>query len=97
MKPQKNIIKYVLSQEYPPQIIDMDDYINIMGTEDFDRSGFSISDEISDLPDLYKNELINRLFSYYVNDGFLCLLLLDKFIKRVVLFFGRSVLNRLKP
>lgn len=65
----EDCIKYVLSQEYPPQIIDMDDYINIMGTEDFDRSEFSISDAISDLPDLYKNELINRLFSYYVNDA----------------------------
>lgn len=65
----EDCIKYVLSQEYPPQIIDIDDYINIMGTEDFDRNEFSISDAISDLPDLYKNELINRLFSSYVNDA----------------------------
>lgn len=62
-------IKYVLSQEYPPQIIDIDDYITVMGNVDFDRNEYSISDSISDLPDTYKNELINRLFSAYVNDS----------------------------
>ncbi len=65
----EDCIKYVLSQEYPPQIIDIDDYIDNMGTNDFDRNEFSISDAISDLPDIYKNELINRLFSSYVNDA----------------------------
>lgn len=65
----EDCIKYVLSQEYPPQIIDIDDYIDNMGSNDFDRNEFSISDAISDLPDIYKNELINRLFSSYVNDA----------------------------
>lgn len=65
----EDCIKYVLSQEYPPQIIDIDDYIDNMGSSDFDRNEFSISDAISDLPDVYKNELINRLFSSYVNDS----------------------------
>ncbi len=61
-------IKYVLSQEYPPQIINIDDYINVMGSDDFDRNEYSVSDAISDLPDVYKKELINRLFSSYVTD-----------------------------
>lgn len=65
----EDCIKYVLSQEYPPQIIDIDDYIDNMGCNDFDRNEFSISDALSDLPDIYKNELINRLFSSYVNDA----------------------------
>jgi len=61
-------IKYVLSQEYPPQIIDIDDYMDVMGKSDFDRHEYSVSDAISDLPDTYKNELINRLFSAYISD-----------------------------
>lgn len=65
----EDCIKYVLSQEYPPQIINIDDYISNMGTNDFDRNEFSISVAMSDLPDNYKEELINRLFTSYVNDG----------------------------
>lgn len=65
----EDCIKYVLSQEYPPQIIDIDEYINNMGSSDFDKNEFGISDAISDLPDIYKTELINRLFSSYVNDN----------------------------
>lgn len=64
----EDCIKYVLSQEYPPQIIDIDEYISNMGSSDFDRNEFSVSDAISDLPDNYKGELINRLFSSYIND-----------------------------
>lgn len=65
----EDCIKYVLSQEYPPQIIDIDEYISNMGSTDFDRNEFSVSNAISDLPDNYKTELINRLFSSYINDS----------------------------
>ena len=65
----EDCIKYVLSQEYPPQIIDIDDYIDNMGLADFDRNEYSISDAITDLPDLYKEQLINRLYSSYVADS----------------------------
>lgn len=64
----EDCIKYVLSQEYPPQIIDIDEYIDNMGTPDFDRNEYAVSDAISDLPDTYKKELINRLYSSYVTD-----------------------------
>lgn len=65
----EDCIKYVLSQEYPPQIIDIDDYIDLMGTNDFDRNEYSVSDAICDLPDIYKGELINRFFTAYCNDS----------------------------
>lgn len=61
-------IKYVLSQDYPPQIVNIDDYINIMGKSEFDRNEYSISETISNLPDEYKNQLINRFFSSYINE-----------------------------
>lgn len=64
----EDCIKYVLSQEYPPQIIDIDEYIDTMGTSDFDRNEYAVSDAISDLPDTYKKELINRLYSSYITD-----------------------------
>lgn len=65
----EDCIKYVLSQDYPPQIINIDDYINVMGTIDFDRNEFSVTEAISDLPDTYKKELINRFFSSYINES----------------------------
>lgn len=64
----EDCIKYVLGQEYPPQIIDIDEYIELMGTSDFSRNKYSVSDAISDLPDIYKKELINRFFSAYVTE-----------------------------
>ena len=51
----EDCIKYVLSQEYPPQIVDIDDYINVMGTNEFDRNEFSVTEAITNLPDTYKN------------------------------------------
>ncbi|MDL2294687.1 hypothetical protein LJC60_08710 [Ruminococcaceae bacterium OttesenSCG-928-D13] len=65
----EDCIKYVLSEEYPPQIIDIDEYIDVMGTEDFYRNEFSVTSAIEDLPDVYKRELINRFFSSYILDN----------------------------
>jgi hypothetical protein len=65
----EDCIKYVLSQEYPPQIIDIDEYIGYMETDTFDRNDYSISDAITDLPDNYKKELVHRLFSAYLNES----------------------------
>jgi hypothetical protein len=65
----EDCIKYVLSQDYPPQIINIDEYMDVMGSSDFDRNEYSVSDAISDLPDIYKDEFINRLFSAYINDS----------------------------
>lgn len=60
-------IKYVLNEEYPTQIIDIDDYIENLKIEDFDRNTVAIENALGDLPETYKNELINRLFTIYIH------------------------------
>lgn len=65
----EDCMKYVLNQDYPPEVIDIDDYIDTMGTEDFYRDEYSVSYAVDDLPDIYKNELINRFFSAYIHEA----------------------------
>ncbi len=65
----EDCIKYVLSQDYPVPIIDIDEYVNILGTEEFDRNDYTVDNTLSSLPERYKNELINRLFTAYINDA----------------------------
>lgn len=60
-------IKYVLNEEFPAKIIDIDEYIDTLRTESFDRNEISISNALNDLPDSYKNELTNRLFTIYID------------------------------
>ena len=60
-------IKYVLNDEYPSQIIDIDDYIATMGDANFDRNDIAIENALGELPETYKNELANRLFTAYVH------------------------------
>ena len=60
-------IKYVLNEEYPSKIIDIDEYIDTLKTENFDRNEISITNALNDLPENYKNELINRLFTIYIS------------------------------
>jgi len=60
-------IKYVLNEEYPTQIIDIDEYIETLKSENFDRNEVAIENALGDLPETYKNELINRLFTIYVH------------------------------
>jgi len=60
-------IKYVLNEEYPSQIIDIDKYIGVLGTDNFDRNVVAIENALGDLPETYKNELINRLFTVYIH------------------------------
>lgn len=61
----EDCVKYVLNKECPVQIIDIDDYIKNMDSEDFDRNNIAIENGIGNLPEIYKNELIHRLFSIY--------------------------------
>lgn len=63
----EDCVKYVLNEPYPTQIIDIDDYISTMDSTDFDRSEVAASNALSEIPDIYKNELINRLFSVYID------------------------------
>lgn len=58
-------IKYVLNLELPSQIIGIEDYINIMGDSNFNRNEIAIENALGDLPEVYKNEFANRLYSAY--------------------------------
>lgn len=60
-------IKYVLNAEYPSQIIDIDDYMTMIGDDNFDRNDVAVENAIGDLPEMYKTELANRLFTSYVH------------------------------
>ncbi len=58
-------IKYVLNAEYPPKIIDIDEYMTVLASPSFDRNKVAVENALGDLPEVYKNELINRLFTVY--------------------------------
>jgi hypothetical protein len=60
-------VKYVLSAPYPAQIIDIDDYMKVLDTPSFDRNQVAIEVALSELPEIYKEELANRLFTSYVH------------------------------
>ena len=60
-------IKYVLNEEYPAQIIDIDEYIETLKSEEYDRNTVAIENALGDLPETYKNELTNRLFTIYIH------------------------------
>jgi len=60
-------IKYVLNAEYPAQIIDVDEYISTLGEDTFNRNRISIESALGDLPEIYKNELANRLYTSYIH------------------------------
>lgn len=59
--------KYVLTEPYPPQIVDIDEYITTMGTASYDRNEFATANALSELPEVYKSELINRLYTTYIH------------------------------
>ena len=61
--------KYVLNEPYPPQVVDIDEYIAVMATPKFDRNEVAIADALTELPEVYKTELINRLFTAYVHES----------------------------
>jgi hypothetical protein len=57
--------KYVLSEDFPPSIIDISEYIALMDSANFARNELAVDQAFSDLPHVYKSELINRLYSSY--------------------------------
>jgi len=61
--------KYVLSQENPAPIIDTNNYILNMDGIAFHKNDLAIAQAFSDLPQIYKNELINKFFSLYLQDN----------------------------
>lgn len=61
--------RYVLSQDYPLTIIDVNQYILTMDTDNYNRNEIAIEQAFTDLPDIYKNEMSNRLFTLYIGDS----------------------------
>jgi hypothetical protein len=61
--------KYVLSEEFPPSIIDISELISQMDSANFSRNALAVDQVVSDLPQVYKNELINRLYSSYEGES----------------------------
>ena len=61
--------KYVLSQDYPPTIIDIDTYISTMDSSDYDKNEIAVDQAFSDLPSVYKTELINKFYSAYTDES----------------------------
>lgn len=63
----EDCINYVLNVDYPMQIIDISEYVTQLGSEDYDRNKVAIENALGDLPEHYKNELTNRLFTAYIH------------------------------
>jgi len=64
----EDCIKYVLNEPYPPKIIDINEYLETMNSPNFDRNEIAVSNAIEELPEIYKSELINRIFQTYIID-----------------------------
>jgi hypothetical protein len=64
----EDCIKYVLNEPYPPKIIDINEYLETMNSTNFDRNEIAVSNAIEELPEIYKSELINRIFQTYIID-----------------------------
>ena len=60
-------VKYVLNEAYPNQIIDIDEYITTMDSTTFDRNEIAVANALTELPEVYKNELANRLYTVYIH------------------------------
>lgn len=60
--------KHVLSEEFPPSIIDISTYLSQMDSTSYDRNEIAVEQAFSDLPAIYKTELSNRFFSTYLTD-----------------------------
>lgn len=61
--------KYVLSEEYMPEIIDINAYMTKMDSPSFSKNEIAIEQAFSDLPEIYKTELINKFYTTYLHDS----------------------------
>lgn len=61
--------RYVLCEEFPAAIIDINSYLAQMDTANFDRNNLAIEQTFGDLPEEYKSELVNRFYTIYVDPG----------------------------
>ncbi|HVY73539.1 MAG TPA: hypothetical protein VG890_01850 [Puia sp.] len=61
--------KYVLSEEYMPEIIDIDSYLTTMDSATFAKNDVAVEQAFSDLPEIYKTEMINKFYTTYIHDS----------------------------
>lgn len=61
--------RYVLSQPYPIPIIDVNEYILTMDSDGYSKSNIAVEQAFSDLPDIYKKQITNTLFTLYIGDN----------------------------
>lgn len=61
--------RYVLSQDYPVPIIEIDAYLSTMDSPNFAQNEIAIEQAFSDLPQIYKTELANKLYNSYLHDS----------------------------
>jgi hypothetical protein len=59
----------VLSQDYPPAVVDIDAYLATMDSTTFSRNEVAIKQAFCDLPDVYRLELLNKFFNSYIHDS----------------------------
>lgn len=59
---------HVLSEEFPPSIIDISTYLSQMDSDSYDRNEIAVEQAFSDLPSIYKTELSNRFFTTYISE-----------------------------
>lgn len=60
---------HVLSEDFPPSIIDISTYLSQMDSDSYDRNEIAVEQAFSDLPSIYKTELSNRFFSTYISEN----------------------------
>lgn len=61
--------RYVLSQDYAPAIINVNDYILTMDTDTYNKNEMAVEQAFVDLPEIYKSEMTNRLLDLYIADN----------------------------
>lgn len=61
--------KHVLSEDFPPSIIDISTYLSQMDSGSYDRNEIAVEQAFSDLPSIYKIELSNRFFTTYLSES----------------------------
>ncbi len=61
--------RYVLSQDYPIPIIDVNQYILTMDTDNFNKNEIAVEQAFTDLPEIYKSEMTNRIFTIYTGEN----------------------------
>ncbi len=61
--------EHILSQEYPIPIIDVNEYINVMDSDGYDKNDLAVEQAFSDLPQIYKDEMAHKLFRLYLEEN----------------------------